>query len=324
MKAWAKNALRRLFRPAVWPVQQDLQRLAERVETIAQAVNADDATMLVWRGGLRGHLVFPDGRRPTLPATPAVADTAHRYHGEIRYWANVARGLDKHYPGKWPEPTLIWQRGRLLELARVLGLEGWEELEVWSSRQRVVEVGGGPCPAVCVAPWKFAVAVDPLAEAYVLEGLLPAQAGHVAHVVGVGESMPVAGGSADLVICENCLDHVSEPGRVVNELARVLRVGGLLWLLVDLMDQPDPVHPHPMSEARVKALVEEAGLNVKFWEVRAHHSHPRAHGELRALLEKTPVRAAGASGGAGGAGGSGQHAANNGVVVTMQRVGTPV
>ena len=33
--------------------------------------------------------------------------------------------------------------------------------------------------------------------------------------------MPVAGGSADLVICENCLDHVSRPEGVMDELARL-------------------------------------------------------------------------------------------------------
>lgn len=291
LKARVKSWVRRALRPALWPLHEELAALAGRVEDVARATNADDATMLVWRGGLRGHLIYPDGSRPPLPARPDVAATAHRYHGEIRYWVNVARGLDKHYPGKWPDPTLVWQRGRLMELARVLNLGGWDELTLWASRQRVVEVGGGPCPAVTVLKWKGAIAVDPLAEAYVAEGLLPEQAGHVMHVVGVGESMPVAGGSADLVICENCLDHVSRPEGVMDELARLLRPGGMLWLLVDLMDQPDPVHPHPMSETRMKALMEHAGLTARFWEVRSHHSHPRAHGELRALLEK-PVLAA--------------------------------
>jgi SAM-dependent methyltransferase len=304
--------VRRVLRPAIWPVRDDLQRLHKRLDDVARAVNADDATMLVWRGGLRGHLVWPDGSRPPVPAAPDVAATAHRYHGEIRYWSNVARGLDKHYPGTWPEPTMHWQRGRFMELAKVLGFAGWEPFTQWSSGQRAVEVGGGPCPALTVAPWKSAVAVDPLAEAYVAEGLLPAQAAHVAHVVGVGESMPIAGGSADLVICENCLDHVSRPGKVVEELARIVRPGGLVWLLVDLMDQPDPVHPHPMSEQKLRALMGSAGLRARFWEVRAHHSHPRAHGELRALLERPALADQAAE------------ASSNGVVVVPSREATKV
>lgn len=285
-KGALKTLSRRLLRPGVWPLQQDIAILHKRLDDVARAVNADDATMLVWRGGLHGHLVWPDGSRPPVPATPEVAATAHRYHGEIRYWVSVANGQDKHYPGKWPEPTLVWQRGRLLELARVLGLGGWDELVVWASRQRALEVGGGPCPAISVVNWRSAVAVDPLSDAYVAEGLLPAQAGHVSHIVGVGESMPVAAESVDLVICENCLDHVSRPAKVLEELARVLRPGGMIWMLVDLMDQPDPVHPHPMSEAKMRGLMEAARLTAKFWEVRSHHSHPRAHGELRALFEK--------------------------------------
>ena len=59
------------------------------------------------------------------------------------------------------------------------------ELVVHHRRQisAVVEIGPGPHPAVAEASWRSAVAVDPLADAYLAEGLAPEDAEHV--VIGI-------------------------------------------------------------------------------------------------------------------------------------------
>ncbi|MEM6372913.1 MAG: bifunctional 2-polyprenyl-6-hydroxyphenol methylase/3-demethylubiquinol 3-O-methyltransferase UbiG [Pseudomonadota bacterium] len=45
--------------------------------------------------------------------------------------------------------------------------------------------------------------------------------------VGVGEEMPYADDTFDIVVCVDVLEHVSDLGRVLAEVARVLRPGGL-------------------------------------------------------------------------------------------------
>ncbi|MGC8471196.1 MAG: class I SAM-dependent methyltransferase [Acidimicrobiales bacterium] len=51
-----------------------------------------------------------------------------------------------------------------------------------------------------------------------------------ASVVADGGALPVPSGAADLVVCSNVLEHVAEPFALVDEMARVLRSGGHLWL----------------------------------------------------------------------------------------------
>ena len=45
LKARVKSWVRRALRPALWPLHEELAALAGRVEDVARATNADDATM---------------------------------------------------------------------------------------------------------------------------------------------------------------------------------------------------------------------------------------------------------------------------------------
>ncbi len=51
-----------------------------------------------------------------------------------------------------------------------------------------------------------------------------------ASVVADARALPVPSGAVDLVVSSNVLEHVPEPFAVVDEMARVLRPGGHLWL----------------------------------------------------------------------------------------------
>ena len=55
----------------------------------------------------------------------------------------------------------------------------------------------------------------------------------VTYLKGSGESIPYAPGSFDLVICNNVLDHVCHPDRVLLEVAKSLKPGGTFCLGVD-------------------------------------------------------------------------------------------
>ena len=49
-------------------------------------------------------------------------------------------------------------------------------------------------------------------------------------VDGVGEDLPFEDSTFDLVICLTTIEHVADVGRVLAEIARVLRGGGVLYL----------------------------------------------------------------------------------------------
>lgn len=55
----------------------------------------------------------------------------------------------------------------------------------------------------------------------------------VHYVVGVGENIPVASASVDLAICCNVIDHAYDADKILAEIARILKPGGLFFFDVD-------------------------------------------------------------------------------------------
>lgn len=279
MKNSMRTTLARLVRPGVAPIEAKLDRVIARLE-------GEGTVGAVWRGGRGGRAVRPDGSED--------AAATGRMKQELGYWIRASRNLDGEFEDSLGETFGRWQRIRLYELARCLGMA--EGLEVgdpmrgamgeWLARQRAVEIGGGPWPCVAAAAFASRVVIDPLADGYRAENLIAPEARDVVYLAAVGEAMPLPSGRTDLVITDNCLDHVQDPAAVAGEIARVLRPGGLLWLLVDVMDQGDELHPHPMSESKAARLLDEAGLTQRWGEVWDGHSHPRAKGQWRTLWEK--------------------------------------
>lgn len=300
MKDLLKRLAVRLMRPGLLALDRRTEEISRRVaetsdrlERIEQSLCPQGAT------GQRLDALERQSAR-TIEVLESLAGAMidrEKHCEELGYW----RWLFKTDEGRAslyapPEEAFAyWQRERLRELARALGLAAKDAteqqtdgpLDAWCAEQSAVEIGAGPFPALAAAPrWKRAVAVDPIARAYAEEGILPAAAGHITYIEAPGERIPLPAGFADLVVIENALDHVNNPDTVLNEIRRLLRPGGLLWLLVDLSTYSDHMHPHPFDEVRVRALLYKAGLEVVSDRVSDHKSHPQAYGEYRGLLRK--------------------------------------
>ncbi len=161
-----------------------------------------------------------------------------------------------------------------------------KEIDAWCSRQSVLEIGTGPYPEMAAAKegWRWAVGVDPLAQNYMEEDLCPPACKDMVFISAKAEAIPVCSRSADLVIADNCLDHVLEPAKVVAEAFRLLRRGGWLWLFVDFSEKIDPLHPHALNKERLHALLADFELMKE--EISDVHSHPDAYGSCRALWQK--------------------------------------
>lgn len=96
--------------------------------------------------------------------------------------------------------------------------------------------------------------IDPLAREYKKLYRFPRD---ISIQPGHGEQIPFSDGCFDTVFCCNVLDHVSNPQRVVEEICRVLRPGGMFVLAVEVFAERRPrdlKHPFSFTNEDVAAL----------------------------------------------------------------------
>jgi SAM-dependent methyltransferase len=279
IKEWLKRIAERAARPGLVSVHDHLSRVDARIARLEESLER-----------LAGATIDREKHRE-----------------ELAYWRWLIKTEKGRASLEAPFEVTFgkWQRDRLLELARALLSTDHPSItpdlprhdadafiDAWCAARSVVEIGAGPYPAVAAAPrWRRAVAIDPLARSYAEEGLLPAAAGHITYLEAPGERIALPAGFADLVIIENALDHVSDPAAVLLEIRRLLAPRGLLWLLVDLSNYSDHMHPHPFNEQRLRSLFKDAGFAPLSDRLSDHKSHPHAYGEYRGLLQKLDAAA---------------------------------
>jgi len=133
----------------------------------------------------------------------------------------------------------------------------------------VLEVGSGAHGHVFFWGPGRAVGVDPLAAAY--GALFPWQA-RTATIAADGAALPIADATFDLVISDNVVDHAREPAGIVNEIVRVLRPGGILYLTVHVH------HPLWNAASRGHGAARALGAPVELAPFADHTVHltPRA------------------------------------------------
>ncbi|MEM6382561.1 MAG: bifunctional 2-polyprenyl-6-hydroxyphenol methylase/3-demethylubiquinol 3-O-methyltransferase UbiG [Pseudomonadota bacterium] len=132
-------------------------------------------------------------------------DVASRWWSDDIKWVRTLKNL---VPGRfaWFDRHIDWPGKKVLDLGCAGGFMA-EALD-----ERGAEVTG----------------IDPAAEAIAAASQHAVQGGRaIRYDVGVGENMPYADDSFDAVVCVDVLEHVSDLRKVLSEIARVLRPGGL-------------------------------------------------------------------------------------------------
>jgi SAM-dependent methyltransferase len=265
IKSRLKHLAMRALRPGLQSVHERLDSIGREVHTIHEEMDALSADKI-------------------------------KYDSELEYWRWLVKkgGSEKGYGAPFAQVFARWTRDRMIKMGQFLSLPAVGQpgdIDDWAKERSVVEIGAGPFPLVASANrgWMRCVAVDPIARGYVEEDLVPPAARHVVYVAARGESIPLPSASADLVVIENCLDHVRDPAQVIQEIHRLLATGGLLWIFVDLSNHVDHMHPHAMNENKVRELLRVGGFGIVRDEVTSHKAHPEAYGSYCGLLTKLAV-----------------------------------
>jgi 2-polyprenyl-6-hydroxyphenyl methylase / 3-demethylubiquinone-9 3-methyltransferase len=122
----------------------------------------------------------------------------------------------------WINPVRFGYFKRTVDLEQALG----------PGRRRLLDVGcGGGILAEEFARLGFEVTgIDPAPETIETARAHAATSGlSIEYRTGTGEQLPFANGAFDHVVCCDVLEHVDDVERVVGEIARVLRPGGLFF-----------------------------------------------------------------------------------------------
>jgi SAM-dependent methyltransferase len=153
-----------------------------------------------------------------------------------------------------------------------------------TSTTKVLEVGCGPHGIGFFLGDADVSAVDPLAGFYDRAFAWARDGAKVRTLEARGEDLPFAQDTFDLVISDNVLDHTMEPERVLQEVRRVLKPGGVFFLALNVSGfvgraislaherfvvpwkTLDALAPHPFAfrERDVRGLVSRLGFRVEW------------------------------------------------------------
>ena len=143
-----------------------------------------------------------------------------------------------------------------------------------SDDTHILEIGSGAAGIITFLDSEHKFAVDPLESFYsTVEEFTEARDPRVQYTSGPGEDLPYEGASFDLIICDNVLDHCAYPKRVLQEMRRVLRPSGIVYLRIHVyhqwgllmrsaaeMLQIDAGHPYTFTDRRLRRLIDASGL----------------------------------------------------------------
>lgn len=104
--------------------------------------------------------------------------------------------------------------------------------------------------------------------------------------VGDLAQLPYADATLDLVVASEVIEHAPDPDRVMEEIARVLRLNGKLVLTIP-MESHSVAHIHsPGQPDDLRALCERAGLSIRRLETHWHFGFGDDRRHIFAVSEK--------------------------------------
>lgn len=103
----------------------------------------------------------------------------------------------------------------------------------------IVDIGAGPIGILTKLKAKKRIVVDPLA--------VDNSDKKIIRIWASGEDIPLPDKSTSTVFIYNVLQHVISPEKVLEEGTRILKTGGIFYLLEQLNLPTDNLHPHSLK-----------------------------------------------------------------------------
>lgn len=155
-----------------------------------------------------------------------------------------------------------------------------EAVKKFDDNARVIEVGSGAHGLIFGFGAKHGIGIDPLAVDY--KRLFPKWQANAQAIAALGEELPFADDSFDIVLCDNVIDHAEKPLKIADELIRILKPDGLLYFTVN-------VH-HPFYNLASKAHGAWNALGIKF-EISpfADHTVHLTESQMREFFSQKPL-----------------------------------
>ena len=209
-----------------------------------------------------------------------------RYLDEVGWFLYHERYERHQFGGSYDDERLEYSR---LLLNEVLGYCGHDQ--AWLADKTVVSIGCGCTGDLAAWPAAVKIAVDPLLYIYqkldmLLEDLVGT--GRTVHLAMNAEDLPVLDECADLIICRNALDHMQDPAKALQQMWRILRADGRLFLSVDIGGFPTPDEPTVFSIDSLLALLKQGQFEVvQHTGDEEPHSSWRPY-SMRILARKKP------------------------------------
>jgi SAM-dependent methyltransferase len=192
---------------------------------------------------------------------------------EKKYWKSRAYGIEVK-----ASADLQWYDWRAKELKRIFNRINQKNYT--DGEKRILEIGCGPVGLISFFPGKYKVGIDPLNEYYTSKkSLVEVRDKDVVYMKGAAEHLIFEAESFDLVVTENCIDHVKDLSRAMSEIFRVLRKGGILYLTVNCRSRIgyfvhrllskyniDKSHPHTFTLKRILDMLRSYQLDVMYYD----------------------------------------------------------
>ncbi len=150
---------------------------------------------------------------------------------------------------RWWSDDIRWVR-TLKNL--VPGRLSWFDRQIDWPGKTVLDLGcaGGFMAEALALRGAQVTGIDPAAEAIdAARAHARAQGLRIGYDVGVGEALPYDDGSFDAVVCVDVLEHVADLNKVLSEVARTLRPGGLFLF--------DTINRNPLARLATVTIAED-------------------------------------------------------------------